>query len=1084
MKNLKFQCLHRSNNPQTVGFFSRGFMISLFFFFTSLSVSAQEPQRGSMRGTVFSAKDSIELQGVKFELAEFTLKYPSISYKSGIFFLLDVPYGKYQMKVSSQGYEATEIPVVIDKRIVEIGNIYLQPRINKYAVVRGNVLSAQDSTSLYGAYVIFTENNTGKPSGYHGFFSLPNVQYGKQELTFSYIGFETRKIQFTVDKDTVNLGNIFLTPDAKTLKEVVVKGEIPMMQQKGDTIQYNAAAFKTRPEATALDLVNKMPGVTADGAGVKVQGKKVEKIYLNGSEFFSDDPKKALSYLPANSVQTIKVYEEQGSENSDAGSNNENLISAMNIQTIGHEKKMLLGNIKGAGGTNLAGDNMGLYQLNGSVIYKIPKHTFGAGATVNNMNNGAITDMLMPMEGISGRRGGNQPGLVKAWETSYDYDDKKLKIHGNYSGSLSSSDRFLETRSSYYPQLPIFDSKEQFNKSNSTTTTNNQKGNVNIRWSPNKKNNFIFNPSFSMSNNKTFSSTFANTIQDNDTVSRSKNVSENKNINYSLGSSLAWYHYFDKKGRFISISSNYSLLSNSTARTPLSIVNENYNATTGKWTLVDLSSNRLMDGNIKNNRLYSRLNFENPLPSKNPDITKSINCEMTFRREWGHSSNYAYRFNKIDSLYNRLDTATTNIYDKDYNNITGRISYFYTRNKQKKSFYNYKIGLSISHFDRYRYNFMPLTTKMGDISNTVQPSLSINYKSKYSFNYNGSALLPDIESLTPYIDDVNPLSLTVGNPDLKKGYSHRITIGYNSSGINTVTIGNNLFNKGVRNTSYGLNLTARAETNPISANRISLPINRDTVIYISDNPNDTIGKGYHPQRGAMLNKYVNLGSRYNIGANANLDFSVPLTKNVVKLMAMYNYSNASSLYQSKLNKQNGHTFNLNTSITSYAWENVDYTITSNSNFGYTNNTVLSDNKYFNESLFTTLNVVLPQDFVVGVDFNWLYSKSFLPESPKSTVGLLNFNAGKLFLKNRNLKVTLNGYDLLNQSKNRMQIITNDYITNTRTNTFGRYVMLKLSYNFNSLKRATQDELRQKYFEENRMNNLQLQPINNSVNRSF
>lgn len=85
MKNLKFQCLHHSNNPQTVGFFSRGFMISLFFFFTSLFVSAQEPQRGSMRGTVFSAKDSIELQGVKFELAEFTLKYPSISYKSGIF---------------------------------------------------------------------------------------------------------------------------------------------------------------------------------------------------------------------------------------------------------------------------------------------------------------------------------------------------------------------------------------------------------------------------------------------------------------------------------------------------------------------------------------------------------------------------------------------------------------------------------------------------------------------------------------------------------------------------------------------------------------------------------------------------------------------------------------------------------------------------------------------------------------------------------------------------------------------------------------------------------------------------------------
>jgi len=188
-------------------------------------------------------------------------------------------------------------------------------------------------------------------------------------------------------------------------------------------------------------------------------------------------------------------------------------------------------------------------------------------------------------------------------------------------------------------------------------------------------------------------------------------------------------------------------------------------------------------------------------------------------------------------------------------------------------------------------------------------------------------------------------------------------------------------------------------------------------------------------------------------------------------MLAYNYRNALSQYQGKLNKQNGHSLNLSTTITSYAWENIDYTIRSQSSYGYTDNTVLSDSKFFSENLSTALSVVLPLDFITETNFNWFYSKSFLPESQQSSVGLLNFSAGKLLLKNRNLKVVLNVYDLFNQSKSRRQIISsdNDYISYIQTNTFGRYLILRFTYKFNSLKRATQDELRQKYFEDNKQN---------------
>lgn len=150
-----------------------------------------------------------------------------------------------------------------------------------------------------------------------------------------------------------------------------VKANIPMMQQKGDTIQYNAAAIKAKPGGTALDLVNKMPGFSTDDGVLKNRGKQIQRIYLNGREFFSDNPQGALTEIPANAVNKIKVYEEVRDKNEDSGKDNDTeLIRSLNIETVGNEKNMVSVSFQTAGGSSMGDNNQGLYQFSGGGYWR------------------------------------------------------------------------------------------------------------------------------------------------------------------------------------------------------------------------------------------------------------------------------------------------------------------------------------------------------------------------------------------------------------------------------------------------------------------------------------------------------------------------------------------------------------------------------------------------------------------------------------------------------------------------------------------------------------------------------------------
>ena len=153
------------------------------------------------------------------------------------------------------------------------------------------VLQRKDSS-----LVTFTMTNS------RGQFTLANVPFGDYRLLVTHVNYHNVNKYFEVSeaKKDIDLANIELSDKNKVLEEVVVQAEAPPVTLIGDTVQYNAGSFKTKPNAVVEDLLKKMPGIQVEKDGtVKAQGQEVKKVLVDGKEFFGNDPKIATKNLPA-----------------------------------------------------------------------------------------------------------------------------------------------------------------------------------------------------------------------------------------------------------------------------------------------------------------------------------------------------------------------------------------------------------------------------------------------------------------------------------------------------------------------------------------------------------------------------------------------------------------------------------------------------------------------------------------------------------------------------------------------------------------------------------------------------------------
>ncbi|HEV8272928.1 MAG TPA: carboxypeptidase-like regulatory domain-containing protein, partial [Chitinophagaceae bacterium] len=216
------------------------------------------------------------------------------------------------------------------------------------------VLQSKDSS-----LVTFTMTNS------RGEFSLANVPYGDYRLLVTHVNYHNVNKYFTINdaNKNIDLPNIEVSDKNKVLEEVVIMAEAPPVTLIGDTVQYNAGSFKTKPNAVVEDLLKRMPGIQVEKDGtVKAQGQEVKKVLVDGKEFFGNDPKIATKNLPADAVDKVQVYDKQSDMAQLTGFDDGQSEKTINLKLKKDKKKGVFGKVNAGGGTD--GRYQGKFNVN------------------------------------------------------------------------------------------------------------------------------------------------------------------------------------------------------------------------------------------------------------------------------------------------------------------------------------------------------------------------------------------------------------------------------------------------------------------------------------------------------------------------------------------------------------------------------------------------------------------------------------------------------------------------------------------------------------------------------------------------
>jgi hypothetical protein len=236
----------------------------------------------------------------------------------------------------------------------------LATTVSAQGVIKGKIIDSAGKKPLGLATVtVFKASDTTlityRLSTPEGDFKVPGLPLNLPcRLVISFSGYDAYRKEFTLTSDApLDMGKIELYPSSKSLEEVLVIAERPPVTVRRDTVEFNASSFKTLPTALVEDLLKKLPGVEVDADGnITANGKKVNRIMVDGKSFFGDDPKMATRNLPSNVIDKIQVTDDKEEAARNIDGDLTQVGKVINLTLKKGVKKGWFGKLYGGLGTN------------------------------------------------------------------------------------------------------------------------------------------------------------------------------------------------------------------------------------------------------------------------------------------------------------------------------------------------------------------------------------------------------------------------------------------------------------------------------------------------------------------------------------------------------------------------------------------------------------------------------------------------------------------------------------------------------------------------------------------------------------
>lgn len=823
-----------------------------------------------------------------------------------------------------------------------------------------------------------------------GTFNVKNITFGTYLVHISFQSYNPvfKHITITQTNSNINLGTIYLRIESDLLPNVTVIAA-PIIIRK-DTIEYNAASFKTKPNAVAEDLLKKMPGIDVDKSGnITAQGESVKRVLVDGKRFFGDDPKMATRNLPPDVIDKVQVFDDLSDQSKFTGFDDGNRVKTINLTTRKDKRKGYFGKaVVSDGSDGKYDESANLHRFNGSQQISLI-------AQANDVNKQNFT-------GGSGA-GGSGNGITTTTAAGANYRDSWGKtnttdLSGSYFYNDLNSLTVRQSNSQYLPQSDT--SKISNSNSNSVSKNQNHRINFNVESKLDSLNSLVFRPGISFTHSTPNSSSQSlNTLTNGDTLYTTVNTNHSTNDGYSInGTNFQLRHRFNKRYRTISLDINYSASESQGDGFNYSINNK-----ISPIREID-TLNQYFNDTSRSYSISPTLSYTEPLGK---------NSILEFRYNFSYSNNTninnTFRYTEDTHNYSYFDSLFSNSYK--FNSTSNNVTLSY---RLQKTNYNFNIGSGIQFSDRNNLN----TTKNINTSQqfvNLTPTANFQYTFTKTSNlrvfYSGRTGQPSITQLQPLTTTSDNINFQIGNPKLKQQFTHSVRALYSNFDVVTQRV-------------------------------IFATINFSTIV--NDIQSSVVDNANNAGR---TTTNVNLDGTYNMSGYFNYGFPLRRPKSNLSFATNINYNQSQSLINGESNFTKNTSLGENIKWTTNLKDNFDMNFSANSTYNIAHYTLrpTSNANYYSLGLSTDFTYYTNNGWLAAADFDYTYSGNHAA-GYNTSIPLLNPSIAKQFMKNKAGELRLTCFDLLNANKSVTRSVSSTQITDTRTNVLTQYFLLTFTYN--------------------------------------
>ncbi len=904
-------------------------------------------------------------------------------------------------------------------------------------VLKGKLADKTDKTPIAGASIrLVNQRDTTQVkqtiTDKSGNFTISNLNASGYVLRISPSGYEKIEQRINIQASNAKPLEFSVAKVATDLGGVTVVGKTAPVRQKSDTTEFSASQFKVNPDATAEDLIKKLPGIVIDKSGnVTTMGDQVKKVTVDGRDFFGDDATAALRNLPAEIIDKIQVFDKLSDQAAFTGFDDGNSTKAINIVTKSGMRNGQFGRIYAGYGTD------DRYSAGGNVSFFKKDRRLSFVANFNNINqqNFASEDLLGVTSSGGNRGGGNRGGgnrgggnfggggnqflvgqtngisATNAFGINYsDKWGKKLDVTGSYFFNNSNTGNDQSSFTHYINKDTVDDYYDENVQSSSKNF--NHRVNLRFEYKIDDKNSISFTPNISFQKNNSYRITDGQKYYTPSDVSLTlQSTSRNRTNGYNSNNNLLFRHAFAKKGRTISFNINAGF-NHKSGETYLNADEKHYAASILTF---DSTTNQFTDLAVNGYNYSGSVSYTEPIGKKgqlqinyNPSVTKNKSDQQVFQYNNGIG-----KYSDFDSSYsNKFDNTTTSqsvnasyrIGDRD-NMFSVGVSYKYLELKSEQTF-----PQAVSVFKNF---------------NNVLPNLmwrkKLSAKSNLNIMYRAQTNAPSINQLQDVIDNSNTFLWTSGNPDLKQSLSNTLSTRYS-------------YTNSQKSTSFFANVFLQQTSNYIA-----------NASYRAAN-DSLLSNGKILYKNAQITKPINLNGYLSM--RSFLTYAMPLKfiKSSLNVNGGFSYSKIPGLVDYVKTESDNYTYNGGVVIASNISQYIDFNVSYNASFTNSKN---SSNPSLNSNYVTQTaglqaNLLTKKGWFLQNDVSNI-SNSGLSAGYNQSYWLWNAAIGKKFLKNQAGELKLSVFDLLKQNQSITRTVDPTYIQDTRNQVLQQYFMLTFTY---------------------------------------